>query len=427
MKISNKTIVHIFVFLFFLSYPYYFIESFYGAFDRREVDLANILLSKALKDIWLAVALVYLCRVSILSRRHVVLMLMTFGLMFVPPMVVTLFAENALARIILGLRAVAYFAVPVLIGMSFRTFVVNKKYVRLLFFVSLLGSIVHTVAVNMGGAQVVYKTSEGEFYRGYGFQGEPNLMAFVFALTAIALFESKRPWLAICALGVSLSSFSVTGFVPIGLYGVFLMSFKYRIVIASMMAIVFPYTALFRLKGILGYSEVRDWSYLGKLRAYANTFELFVQSDWVYRLFGHGLAINDASGAFLSGLGVNPLYFSAESSYNMFLTQFGLISLIIFVGLFVVSTVVLIHETGRIAKVAVIVNMAIFIASFWLLYFSLVQVIVIYGFIIGLAFNPYRRDILKDIRKYMEEQLLSRRRKRGKGISRPVGLAGSYH
>jgi len=425
MKISNKTIVHVFVFLFFVSYPYYFIESFHGSFNRRELDLANILFSKALKDIWLAFALVYLCRLRILCQRHVVLMLVTFGLMFVPPMVVTCFVDNALARIILGLRSIAYFVVPVLIGMSFRTFGVNTKYVRLLFFVSLLGSIVHTVAVHMGAAQIVYKTSGGEFYRSYGFQAEPNLMAFVFALAAISLFESRRPWLGICALGVSLSSFSVTGFVPIGLYGLFLMSFKYRMVIGSMLAIVFPYTALFRLRGILGYTDTSDWSYLGKLRAYANTFELFGESDWVYRLFGHGLAINDASGAYLSKLGVNPLYFSAESTYNMFLTQFGLISLFIFVGLFVVSSFVLILETERLAKITVIVNMAIFIASFWLLYFSLMQVIVIYGFIIGLAFNPYRRDILKDVRKHMVGQLLAHRRVRGKRITQPIGLTES--
>ena len=397
----NRLIFFTGAFLTLLPYPYYFYLSFFGYFSRKNPDL---LISKTLKDI-----LIVFMIGGILAQfeNHFKKKALLWMLLLAAPLCVslayTLGMTDGLIRVVLGLRSLSFYFIPFIFSLIVPVFKIPRKSIALLFWVAVILSCLHIIFLHIGVVASIYKsqTPLGNLRRAYSIYSSPNLMGAIYSLIAVYFFHIRKYKTFLICLGLSLLTFSLTSIVPFFVYPLFLLISKntlrsklFAITILFFIVIILPFSAGSRFKNII---VGRDISAHGKVNAYIKTYNLLIESTWYNRLFGHGFSINDAAGAYLIGTGHDVGYFAAESSYNMLVTQYGIIFLIIYLTFLFYTLILLQKWKHKLSMIFSVYLISVSIMSLALQYFSFAPITVFYGFIQGLLFNPNRNKLADEI------------------------------
>jgi uncharacterized membrane protein YhaH (DUF805 family) len=293
--------------------------------------------------------------------------------------------ESAPIRVILGIRNLSYFFIPLFLGLMISSLKLHKKITDYFLTTLLFVNIIHSFLVYFGIAQPTFYTSSGRFPRSVGVFGEPNLMAFMTSLMAI-YFNLRTYYVRMaCAVLLIASCFSITGLTPI-IFSILIPfnSKRKKRLLGAILALPVCATLLARVNTIIFDS---DYSVDGKIRSLGRVWDIFDNSNLSAAFFGRGFSIVDSAGRYLNAIGLNREYFQCESTYAALLIQFGLISVAIFL-FFIALTVRRLHRrVGINAWWAKIIILSTTISNLGLLYFSIFPVVSLLGFSMGIAWN----------------------------------------
>jgi|GEM_PF-4102422 len=290
-------------------------------------------------------------------------------------------------QILFGLRTISHHFVPCLAGALIAPGMIARTQRALWFiaYVSIGACLVHAAFLFLGIGISPYRSGVTSSYRTIGLIGEPNSMSFIASTVAIFAVSQKKRLLALIAIGVAISSFSLTGLIPLGIF-CFLQIRRSKLAASAAAAtlILAAWQIFPRIAGILSRS---DPSTTGKLIAYKNTWNVFIDGSPSQIFFGRGMSNYDAVGHYLSVRSENAAYFPVESTYNLFLLQNGVLGLSLYLAINLWAIGNFLNRKDEYSRIAMLFLSAILLSNLGLLYFSIYSVATVQAFLIGQAFN----------------------------------------